>query len=432
MTINLANNNPRIEYSVAQGVTQTSFAVPFEFFNDTDLTVYVDAVVKTQGTHYTVSGGDGSTGTITMSVTGITGGSEVVITRNIPLERVTDFSAGADINRAALNEQLDTLTAMLADLKAKIERAPALPEYDTIGYSFTLPDSATRASKYLAFGVNGELVASNGTSSTIVASAYGETLIAQNTAAAALTTLGLTATAAELNHTDGVTSAIQTQLNNKQPLDAELTAIAAISSNGVIARTGAGTASARTITGTSNQITVTDGDGAAGNPTIAAVVASQAEAEAGSDTTKLMTPQRVLQSITANSTVLLSTLTTVTGNTYTTPTLDLTPYKFITAVVEGLGDNSTTSGTLNIFGLGLVATGTTAASRIYGSWTLELRTGLFFGASNVIAPSTLPQLFTLPVTSGGRTALNHATTTFTVTMTTTNFAAGNVTFYGIR
>ena len=106
MTINLANNNPRIEYSVAQGVTQTSFAVPFEFFNDTDLTVYVDAVVKTQGTHYTVSGGDGSTGTITMSVTGITGGSEVVITRNIPLERVTDFSAGADINRAALNERL--------------------------------------------------------------------------------------------------------------------------------------------------------------------------------------------------------------------------------------------------------------------------------------------------------------------------------------
>ena len=431
MTINLANNNPRIEYSVAQGVTQTSFAVPFEFFNDTDLTVYVDAVVKTQGTHYTVSGGDGSTGTITMSVTGITGGSEVVITRNIPLERVTDFSAGADINRAALNEQLDTLTAMLADLKAKIERAPALPEYDTIGYSFTLPDSATRASKYLAFGVNGELVASNGTSSTIVASAYGETLIAQNTAAAALTTLGLTATAAELNHTDGVTSAIQTQLNNKQPLDAELTAIAAISSNGVIARTGAGTAAARTITGTSNQIIVTDGDGAAGNPTIAAVVASQAEAEAGSDTTKLMTPQRVLQSITANSTVLLSTLTTVTGNSYTTPTLDLTPYKFVTAVVDGLGDNSATSGTFNIFGINLVATGTTSTTRIYAILTLELATGIFTGSFSSSTPTALPQPMTVTNTIA-RTVFNTSITTFTVTMTTTTFAAGTVRFYGIR
>ena len=38
----------------------------------------------------------------------------------------------------------------------------------------------------------------------------------------------LTATATELNYVDGVTSAIQTQLNNKQPLDSDLTAIAAL------------------------------------------------------------------------------------------------------------------------------------------------------------------------------------------------------------
>jgi len=38
----------------------------------------------------------------------------------------------------------------------------------------------------------------------------------------------ITATAAELNYVDGVTSAIQTQLNNKQPLDSDLTAIAAL------------------------------------------------------------------------------------------------------------------------------------------------------------------------------------------------------------
>ena len=54
-----------------------------------------------------------------------------------------------------------------------------------------------------------------------------------------------------------------------QPLDAELTAIAALSTNGLIARTGAGTAAARTLTGTSGQITVTNGDGVAGNPTVA-------------------------------------------------------------------------------------------------------------------------------------------------------------------
>lgn len=61
---------------------------------------------------------------------------------------------------------------------------------------------------------------------------------------------------------------LQAQINNKQDLDAELTAIAAISSNGFISRTGAGTAAARTFTSGSN-INITNGDGVSGNPTIA-------------------------------------------------------------------------------------------------------------------------------------------------------------------
>ncbi len=52
-----------------------------------------------------------------------------------------------------------------------------------------------------------------------------------------------------------------------QPLDSDLTAIAGLSSNGLIARTGAGTAAARTVTGGSG-VTVTNGDGVSGNPTI--------------------------------------------------------------------------------------------------------------------------------------------------------------------
>jgi hypothetical protein len=55
---------------------------------------------------------------------------------------------------------------------------------------------------------------------------------------------------------------------NVQAYDAELNAISALSTNGIIARTGAGTAASRTITGTTNVITVTNGDGASGNPTL--------------------------------------------------------------------------------------------------------------------------------------------------------------------
>lgn len=51
-------------------------------------------------------------------------------------------------------------------------------------------------------------------------------------------------------------------------LDADLTALAAISGTGVLVRTGAGTFASRTIVGTAGNISVADGDGVAGNPTI--------------------------------------------------------------------------------------------------------------------------------------------------------------------
>ena len=51
----------------------------------------------------------------------------------------------------------------------------------------------------------------------------------------------------------------------------------------------------RTITGTADQIVVTNGNGDAGNPVISAVIASQAEAVTGTNNTKLMTPLRAAQ-----------------------------------------------------------------------------------------------------------------------------------------
>jgi len=53
-----------------------------------------------------------------------------------------------------------------------------------------------------------------------------------------------------------------------QPLDADLTAYAAISSTGLVARTGAGAVAARTLTAPAAGITVSNGDGVSGNPTL--------------------------------------------------------------------------------------------------------------------------------------------------------------------
>lgn len=54
-----------------------------------------------------------------------------------------------------------------------------------------------------------------------------------------------------------------------QPVDTDLTALAGLSSTGIIVRTGSGTATVRSVaTASSSRITVTNGDGVSGNPTL--------------------------------------------------------------------------------------------------------------------------------------------------------------------
>lgn len=73
----------------------------------------------------------------------------------------------------------------------------------------------------------------------------------------------------ELGYLNGVTSAIQTQLDAKQASDSDLTALAGLSTTGIVVRTGAGTAATRTLVQGSG-ITITNADGVSGNITIAA------------------------------------------------------------------------------------------------------------------------------------------------------------------
>ena len=152
MTINIADNAPRISYSVAEGVTQTSFAVPFEFFNASDIKLYVDTTLKTLVTNYTVSGGSGSTGTVTSSVTGIAGGSVVVITRDIALERTSDFPVAGSFNITSLNTELDRFVAIAADLKDNADRSLSAEDYDA-SVSLTIPTVVNRKGKTLAFNL---------------------------------------------------------------------------------------------------------------------------------------------------------------------------------------------------------------------------------------------------------------------------------------
>ncbi len=618
MTINLADNNPRIEYSVAQGVTQTTFAIPFEFFDDGDISIYVDGVLKAEGTDYTLSGGDGSTGTLTFvtavppavqQVTGATGGSKVVIFRSTPIERTSDFSTGSDINRAALNEQLDILTAMIADLKDRVDRTIRLNAYE-IAPSLTLPSVASRKGKVLAFNettgavqegptvsaldtvansaadlqtiadniaeildaddqataaaasasaasssasaaassasaasssasaASGSASAAAGSASTAASlldsfddrylgskssdptldndgnalltgalyynttdnvmkvysgtawvAAYASlsgTLLASNnlsdltSASSALINLGLTATAAELNvldgvtastaelnildgvtastselnildgvtasaselnildgatlsttelnYVDGVTSAIQTQLNAKQPLDATLTALAAYNSNGFVVQQAGDVFIARSIAGTANQIQVSNGNGVSDNPTISAIIASQAEAEAGTDSTKLMTAQRVSQAINGLQDFnLLGTLTTTSGTTQTLSGLSLTAYSALLVFVDGVSHNGSggASQSLKLGTANIQNTARGATDLISGPIWAMLGSG---SATGLVDRDT-------STNASRQNATGYTTATTSISFTWDGgaaFDAGKITVYGVR
>ena len=104
-------------------------------------------------------------------------------------------------------------------------------------------------------------------------------------------------TAAEISYLDGVTDFIQTQLNARQPLDSQLTALAALSTFGILSTNGTSVFARTLIAGTG--ITISNADGGTGNPNIAASVASQAQAEAGTDNITLVTPLRLRNALNA-------------------------------------------------------------------------------------------------------------------------------------
>jgi hypothetical protein len=82
-----------------------------------------------------------------------------------------------------------------------------------------------------------------------------------------------TTTLAELNYVNLVTGPIQAQIDGKQPLDATLTALAAYNTAGLITQTAADTFTGRTLTAGTG-ITVSFGDGVAGNPTVVATIST--------------------------------------------------------------------------------------------------------------------------------------------------------------
>ena len=163
MTILSAKNTPRVSYTATSN--QTAFTIPFEFFNITDIKVYKNGTAMTfnssasTNTTFTVTATNSSSdsafefgngGTVTFGA-GVSADDIIVIVRETPIERTSDFPVNGTFDITALNTQQDKFTSMVADVDQQSARSVKLYDYDTVSANVFLPIKATRADKILSF-----------------------------------------------------------------------------------------------------------------------------------------------------------------------------------------------------------------------------------------------------------------------------------------
>lgn len=147
--ITIKNIPPRIRY-VSDG-TNVEYEFPFAVFQNTDLKVYLDNTCQNETTYTVIGGNDG--GKVTFN-TPPASGTIITLTRELSIERTTDFQEGVAIRPNTLNHELDYQIACQQQIADNLNRSMVLPPYAVdIGVNLTLPTPA--AGKAIVWNAEG-------------------------------------------------------------------------------------------------------------------------------------------------------------------------------------------------------------------------------------------------------------------------------------
>ena len=147
--------------STANGST-TDFSFSFQVNATSEIKVYEDSTLKTEGTHYDIvdssaSAGLNANGTgvvkFKTSPTDYTPANNKVITilSVMSLARSSVYSSGGNITAGSLETDFDRLHRIAGDFLEVKSRTVIAPEYSATNVDMTLPAKATRAGKLLGF-----------------------------------------------------------------------------------------------------------------------------------------------------------------------------------------------------------------------------------------------------------------------------------------
>lgn len=156
MTVNAFTDSAnRLTYTADSSTA--SFTFNFEIADEDSIEVYVDNVLKSLTTDYSVTFDSGTSGTGSVVFTSApSASSTILLKRDTSVVRTTDFQTSGSFTASAINAELDRLTQGLQEADDKIQnRVLRVDNFASAPTDFTIP--STRADTFLKFDSNGDV-----------------------------------------------------------------------------------------------------------------------------------------------------------------------------------------------------------------------------------------------------------------------------------
>lgn len=148
--------DPRERYDVG-ATPEDTFIIPWTFFSPFDIRVFVDNVERSEGS-FEVTGNPGTRGGFeggTVVLADKVSNCGVMLMRDLPIERTTDFPESAGLSLFALNNEHDKIIAELQQVDYNLRTRTLTLEDSDDGPIGRLHPTNIRAGRYLVWDIDG-------------------------------------------------------------------------------------------------------------------------------------------------------------------------------------------------------------------------------------------------------------------------------------